>query len=147
MLADPLQAALESRGCTVLRNRAVSLDRDNGACGSSGSKTFTPRASAPRSRSAACNSRDPIVALSHNPDSANWLQNWGTKLVLSGHTHGGQIRIPLLGACPATAQPPLRAGAVPAPKQLPDVRQPRRGLPLPGASLLPPGAAVHRAAE
>lgn len=40
----------------------------------------------------------PLVLLAHNPDI--WLQCGVDRadLVLSGHTHGGQIRLPLLGA-------------------------------------------------
>jgi len=40
----------------------------------------------------------PLVLLAHNPDA--WLQCGVDRadLVLSGHTHGGQIRLPLLGA-------------------------------------------------
>jgi len=37
------------------------------------------------------------VALSHSPDTAPELARRGLDLVLSGHTHGGQIYLPLLG--------------------------------------------------
>ena len=39
----------------------------------------------------------PRLVLSHNPDSAEILQNWRVDLQLSGHTHGGQVIIPKLG--------------------------------------------------
>jgi predicted MPP superfamily phosphohydrolase len=35
--------------------------------------------------------------LSHQPDSAEVLQQWRVDLQLSGHTHGGQIVLPELG--------------------------------------------------
>ncbi len=40
----------------------------------------------------------PLILLAHNPDI--WLQCGVDRadLVLSGHTHGGQIQLPLLGA-------------------------------------------------
>src|SRR5688572_22549681 len=98
MLADPLQAALESRGCTVLRNRAVSLAKGDARLWFVGLEDLYTTRFSPQIAYRGVNPDDPIVALSHNPDSANWLQNWGTKLILSGHTHGGQIRIPFLGA-------------------------------------------------
>ncbi len=39
----------------------------------------------------------PCIVLSHNPDTAEILQNWRVDLQLSGHTHGGQIVIPKIG--------------------------------------------------
>lgn len=39
----------------------------------------------------------PRIVLSHNPDSAEVLQQWRVDLQLSGHTHGGQVVIPGLG--------------------------------------------------
>ncbi len=38
----------------------------------------------------------PLVALTHNPDTATELNAPAVKLVLAGHTHGGQIRVPWL---------------------------------------------------
>ena len=42
----------------------------------------------------------PRIVLSHNPDSAEKLQQWRVDLQLSGHTHGGQILIPGMGSVP-----------------------------------------------
>ena len=42
----------------------------------------------------------PRLVLSHNPDSAEVLKNWRIDLQLSGHSHGGQINLPLLGVIP-----------------------------------------------
>ncbi len=41
---------------------------------------------------------DAVVLLSHNPDYAMQLTDRRVRLVLSGHTHGGQILLPGLGA-------------------------------------------------
>ncbi|MCD8485526.1 MAG: metallophosphoesterase [Desertifilum sp.] len=43
----------------------------------------------------------PRIVLSHQPDSAQILQQWRVDLQLSGHTHGGQIILPFLGPLPA----------------------------------------------
>lgn len=39
----------------------------------------------------------PVVLLSHNPDIYPWADLAGVDLVLSGHTHGGQINLPGIG--------------------------------------------------
>jgi predicted MPP superfamily phosphohydrolase len=38
------------------------------------------------------------ILLSHSPDQFAWAQEHGYDLVLAGHTHGGQVRIPPFGA-------------------------------------------------
>jgi hypothetical protein len=43
----------------------------------------------------------PRLVLVHNPDSAARLREWRIDLQLSGHTHGGQIVLPLVGAVPS----------------------------------------------
>ena len=37
------------------------------------------------------------ILLSHSPDQFYRARNWGVDLMLSGHNHGGQIRLPALG--------------------------------------------------
>lgn len=39
----------------------------------------------------------PRIVLSHNPDTAERLQQWRVDLQLSGHTHGGQVYLPGVG--------------------------------------------------
>jgi len=39
----------------------------------------------------------PRIVLSHNPDTAQILQQWRVDLQLSGHSHGGQIVLPEIG--------------------------------------------------
>lgn len=39
----------------------------------------------------------PVIALSHNPDTVAELEPYSWDLVLCGHTHGGQVRVPWVG--------------------------------------------------
>ncbi len=39
----------------------------------------------------------PKIILSHSPDQFAWAQAMQADLVLAGHTHGGQVRLPLIG--------------------------------------------------
>ncbi len=42
--------------------------------------------------------RDVCVLLTHSPEVVPSLGNWDIDIVLAGHTHGGQVRLPGLGA-------------------------------------------------
>jgi hypothetical protein len=42
----------------------------------------------------------PIVLLSHNPDSKDMVRHYSWDLMLSGHTHGGQMVIPVANLAP-----------------------------------------------
>ena len=39
----------------------------------------------------------PTLLLSHNPDTKDALREFQWDLMLSGHTHGGQLSLPLIG--------------------------------------------------
>jgi predicted MPP superfamily phosphohydrolase len=38
------------------------------------------------------------LCLSHTPDNIRWAQRAGVDLMLSGHVHGGQVRLPIVGS-------------------------------------------------
>jgi predicted MPP superfamily phosphohydrolase len=39
---------------------------------------------------------DPKILLCHKPEAIGRASRWGIDLMLSGHTHGGQVRLPIL---------------------------------------------------
>ncbi len=48
------------------------------------------------------------LAVAHSPDPAPELAAMGWDLVVSGHTHGGQVRLPLVGALVTNSHVPRR---------------------------------------
>lgn len=38
------------------------------------------------------------IVLTHNPDSIEHFENYSADAILCGHTHGGQVRLPLIGS-------------------------------------------------
>ena len=89
-----LRAELERIGIHVLHNRRETVERGNGRMVVAGIDDLNvgrpdleaALAGAPRDL--------PLVLLSHNPDVLFEASAKGVDLVLAGHTHGGQIRIP-----------------------------------------------------
>jgi predicted MPP superfamily phosphohydrolase len=41
--------------------------------------------------------RDAVILLSHNPDYVETIRDPRVGLILSGHTHGGQVNLPIIG--------------------------------------------------
>lgn len=98
VIADALQADLEARGLTVLRNRAWPIEHADGRLWLVGLEDLWSGRFAPAVAFRDVVSDEPIIALSHNPDTAFALERFGAQWILAGHTHGGQIRIPVAGA-------------------------------------------------
>jgi hypothetical protein len=94
-----LMHRLEERGFSVLHNRAVRLqDAHSGLdmylAGVEDVSEGRPRLGHTLDGIAA---GEPVVLLSHNPDIVASPQIGRVGLVISGHTHGGQIVLPLWG--------------------------------------------------
>lgn len=83
----------------LLRNRAVPIERGAGRLWLAGVDDLMVRAADPIAAMSRVPHGEPTVLLSHNPDLAELLPpSLPVSLMLSGHTHGGQIRLPLLGS-------------------------------------------------
>jgi len=93
--ADGVRAVLQEFGIHVLEDEACTLVHPNGRsirlagtswpwCGSESLRK--------------CMSEGAVdIVLTHTPDNAAELANAGASWILAGHTHGGQVALPLLG--------------------------------------------------
>lgn len=95
--AETITRALRRKGIEVLRNQNTTLRRGLDALHVAGIDDLGYRADLPRAlRGVATGS--PLLLLSHNPGIIRRAAAHGVHLVLSGHTHGGQVRLPLVGS-------------------------------------------------
>jgi predicted MPP superfamily phosphohydrolase len=91
-------AALARAGLTSLNNSGIWLERDGARLRLSGvGDLWTDRQDLDTALGNATLG-DAVILLSHNPDFAEILGDRRVGLVLSGHTHGGQVVLPGLGA-------------------------------------------------
>lgn len=89
--------ALDTAGVTVLRNRAVRVEHNGAGLIVAGVDDLWSGSSDPLATFAGACDSTPRVVLAHNPQSADALAAHRADLILSGHTHGGQINWPGLG--------------------------------------------------
>jgi uncharacterized protein len=88
---------LEPTGIRMLANESVRIETDRGDLWLVGvddvllGKSDLTGAFAGVPADAAC------IAMWHEPDLAERMEPYGPFLLLSGHTHGGQVRLPLVG--------------------------------------------------
>jgi predicted MPP superfamily phosphohydrolase len=97
-LAERFDAALTRQGCAVLRNRATSIARNGEQLWFVGMDDLWFGDFDPGKAFAAVPAGATTIALSHNPDTAEDVDHHRPRLILAGHTHGGQVRLPGLGA-------------------------------------------------
>ena len=94
--ADAVTRALRGQRIDVLRNRHISLGFGGESLYLAGVDDYGYGADLRRAvrgipRDAA------TILLAHNPRIVHLASRHGVSLILSGHTHGGQVNIPLLG--------------------------------------------------
>jgi predicted MPP superfamily phosphohydrolase len=101
----PVTAALRANDIPLLRNSCIPVERDRGRiwlAGLDDPVTGRPNPDLAIPRSIRNLRTEPVLVLCHAPDYVDTLLadpvGSSIALMLSGHTHGGQVRLPLFGA-------------------------------------------------
>jgi uncharacterized protein len=96
--ADEMTRALEAHQVRVLRNSNVALDSGPDRLWLVGIDDLWWDADDLEAAMRRVPARDPKILLCHNPMGVRMAAERHIDLVLSGHTHGGQVRLPVVGA-------------------------------------------------
>lgn len=96
--ARDISGDLESQGFSLLRNSAVPIERGGQrlwlvGLGSACACDADPQRAIPAS---ALRDKQTIIVLAHEPDILPEIARYRADLMLAGHTHGGQVRLPYL---------------------------------------------------
>lgn len=95
---EPLVLALREKGIVVLRNERTRVTRGASALEIAGVEdTWTRRANVEETMRG-WHQKAPMIVLAHDPNLFPKLRDFGPALVLSGHTHWGQIGVPFVAA-------------------------------------------------
>lgn len=97
-MARRMQTALTDCGITVLRNEMRLLDIAGAPLQLVGLDELWSGYCDPDQAFAEVDPEIPCIALAHNPDVIDDLRDQPCDWVLCGHTHGGQVRLPFIGA-------------------------------------------------
>jgi predicted MPP superfamily phosphohydrolase len=96
--------ALMAQNIRVLANESEAIERDGARIWLAGVNDVLSQTADLTKTLSHVPSGEAVILLAHEPDYANYAARFPIDLQLSGHSHGGQIRIPLL---PPLYLPPL----------------------------------------
>jgi predicted MPP superfamily phosphohydrolase len=95
---DAITEALHQVGIRILKNEFLPLERAGrriwlaGTADALSPEIRIPLAVPPR----ALANKEPVLIMCHEPDVIHAIAHYGVDLMLSGHTHGGQVRLPFM---------------------------------------------------
>jgi uncharacterized protein len=98
--SDPVHVtqAINAAGIEVLANTSIPIERNGRRIWLAGVTDVLARHADLDAALKGISADDPVVLLAHEPDFADHTAKYPVDLQLSGHSHGGQIRLPLIGA-------------------------------------------------
>ncbi|HVW66535.1 MAG TPA: metallophosphoesterase [Candidatus Peribacteraceae bacterium] len=96
--SDEVSAYLQERGVAMLRNKSHRLDINGTALRVAGIDDIWMSSSDLDAALNGIANDEPTILLSHNPDVILDERSHHASLIISGHTHGGQIRLPFVGS-------------------------------------------------
>jgi predicted MPP superfamily phosphohydrolase len=95
--AEKVTAALEAEGIRVLRNAATAIETGRGELWIAGVDEAIMARADPEKTFSRIPAHAAVLALWHEPDYAGRTAELGAFAQLSGHSHGGQVRLPGIG--------------------------------------------------
>lgn len=110
IVADRITAALAPAGLTMLRNTSTRIVHGGGRLQLVGLEDWMCGVQDLDAAYGQTDAALPTVVLAHNPDAAPGLADRRADWILAGHTHGGQVRLPLYGPLYAPIRTSYYAG-------------------------------------
>jgi len=94
--ADRVTSALQAVGIAMLSNKSIAIEKDGSRFWLGGvDDVLGGNADVPGTLRGVPGD-EPLVLMAHEPDYADYVAAYPVDLQLSGHTHGGQVRIPFM---------------------------------------------------
>jgi len=93
---DRVTSALRNAGIQVLSNQSIPIERDGARFWLGGVDDVLGRSADLDSTLHDVPADEAVVLLAHEPDYADYVARYAVDLQLSGHSHGGQVRVPFI---------------------------------------------------